>query len=225
MRILAIDTALVNCAVAVWDSDGVGVPPVLFCETIGRGHAERLTGMLGEAMAEASCAFSDLDRIAVTTGPGSFTGMRVGLSVARGFGLVLGKPVVGITTLAAMAKPFLGEVQTHPVFVSMEGKGEEIYCQLFGAEGVPRSPAEVRRLSELSETLPPETRFVGASSRRVVEAVGASTDRILSEAACPDVADVARLGVLADPKQARPVPLYLRPPDAAPQKKGKIARL
>ncbi|MEO9904108.1 MAG: tRNA (adenosine(37)-N6)-threonylcarbamoyltransferase complex dimerization subunit type 1 TsaB, partial [Nisaea sp.] len=104
MRVLAIDTALANCAVAVLDDSDENPCQFQRAEEIGRGHAERLMSMIGEVMAESSTAFTDLDRVIVTTGPGSFTGLRVGLSVAKGFGLVLEKPVVGVTTLAAIAR-------------------------------------------------------------------------------------------------------------------------
>lgn len=225
MRILAIDTALANCAAAVWDSGEGDARASILTEEIGRGHAERLMGMIGEVMAEASCAFTGLDRIAVTTGPGSFTGMRVGLSVARGFGLVLSKPVIGITTLAAIAAPHLKDFPETPLFVALEGKGEEIYCQLFNPGEDKHGDAEVRRLSELKAFLPEQVRFAGSAARAACRAAGYGDDRILSETAYPNVLDVAHLGMTADPKSAHPSPLYLRPPDAAPQTKGKIARL
>jgi tRNA threonylcarbamoyladenosine biosynthesis protein TsaB len=104
MRVLAIDTALANCAAAVLDDGSASACFETCGEEIGRGHAEKLMDMIGTVMAESSTAFSDLDRVAVTVGPGSFTGLRVGLAVARGFGLVLEKPVVGVTTLAAIAR-------------------------------------------------------------------------------------------------------------------------
>lgn len=223
MRILAIDTALANCAVAVLDTEADGAAPVVVSEEIGRGHAERLMDMIAEAMAEASCVFSALDRIAVTTGPGSFTGMRVGLSVARGFGLVLGMPVVGITTLSALAAPHL-EAATTPLYVALEGKGDEVYGQLFGADGIALSAPEVRRMQDLAAFLPADVRLAGTIAPRIAEVTGLGPERVISDAAYPDVRDVAQLGLSANPQTDLPVPLYLRPPDAAPQKQGKIAR-
>ncbi|MFC6654757.1 tRNA (adenosine(37)-N6)-threonylcarbamoyltransferase complex dimerization subunit type 1 TsaB [Roseibium salinum] len=164
MRVLAIDTALANCAAAVLD-DGADTACFVACgEEIGRGHAERLMEMIGEVMAETSTAFSDLDRVAVTVGPGSFTGLRVGLAVARGFGLVLGTPVVGITTLAAIARACAREEDEAPLLVALTGKGEEVYCQEFTSAGVPSGEAAVRTLTELAATLPEGIRLSGSAA-------------------------------------------------------------
>src|SRR5215207_11035135 len=97
--ILALDTSLEDCAVAI----AAGGRVTLVRETIGRGHAERLFGMVEAALAEAGLRLADIDRFAVTVGPGSFTGIRVGVAAARGFALATGKPAVGISTLAAHA--------------------------------------------------------------------------------------------------------------------------
>lgn len=224
MRVLAIDTALANCAAAVCD-DSVENSCVSECsEEIGRGHAERLMEMIGEVMAESSTAFTDLDRIVVTTGPGSFTGLRVGLSVARGFGLVLSKPVVGVTTLAALALSVEGKTGGAPLLVALSGKGEEVYCQEFDAEGTPAGEPAVRTLTQLKEGLPETITLAGSAARMVSEALGLPESHILSEQAYPDIRNVACLGIEADPKEAAPVPLYLRPPEATPPKSGRIER-
>lgn len=224
MRVLAIDTALANCAAAVLD-DGADTPCLAEVSAeIGRGHAERLMDMIGDVMAESSTAFTDLDRVVVTTGPGSFTGMRVGLSVARGFGLVLSKPVVGVTTLAAIARSIPVETGGAPVLVALDGKGDEVYCQDFGPDLEPMSEPCVRTIQELADTLDRSVRLIGSAARRIALAAGRPEDDILSDMAYPQISDVARLGLVTDPKTAAAVPLYLRPPDATPQKKGRIER-
>ncbi len=224
MRVLAIDTALANCAAAVLD-DSAETPCFCACsEEIGRGHAEKLMDMIGEAMAESGTAFTDLDRVVVTTGPGSFTGLRVGLSVARGFGLVLAKPVVGVTTLAAIALAHAGRSEGRPILVALEGKGEEVYCQEFDSSAVPTGHPGVRKIPDLAETVATGTAFAGSAAGAVARAVGGDTSIVLSEDAFPDIRKVAQLGIAADPKVAAPVPLYLRPPDAAPAKSGRIVR-
>ncbi len=103
MIILALDTAGVDCAAAVYDS---GRDTMLgeASDMIGKGHAEHLMGIVDRALNQAGVALSAVDRIAVTIGPGSFTGIRVGVAAARGFALSLGVPAVGITTLAVMAE-------------------------------------------------------------------------------------------------------------------------
>ncbi|WP_346893552.1 tRNA (adenosine(37)-N6)-threonylcarbamoyltransferase complex dimerization subunit type 1 TsaB [uncultured Roseibium sp.] len=225
MRVLAIDTALANCAVAVCDDSAATPCLEVSSEEIGRGHAEKLMDMISEVMAESSTAFTDLDRVVVTTGPGSFTGLRVGLSVARGFGLVLGKPVVGVTTLAALACAAANDPKAgSSILVALTGKGEEVYCQTFNGHGEPAGEPAVRTLTDLRTSLPADVSFAGSAARAVAEAAGYGQERILSECGYPDIRDVARLGISADPKQAAPVPLYLRPPEASPAKSGRIER-
>ncbi|MGV2973954.1 tRNA (adenosine(37)-N6)-threonylcarbamoyltransferase complex dimerization subunit type 1 TsaB [Roseibium alexandrii] len=224
MRVLAIDTALANCAAAVLD-DGTASACFETCgEEIGRGHAEKLMDMIGTVMAESSTAFSDLDRVAVTVGPGSFTGLRVGLAVARGFGLVLEKPVVGVTTLAAIARSCAPGGNGPPILVALTGKGDEVYCQLFSHDGEPLDFAGVHTLSDLAMTLPEDIRFAGSAADRVADAVGAENTCVISRCGYPGIRAVAELGLITDPRGASPSPLYLRPPDATPQTKGRIKR-
>ena len=102
MKILAVDTALAACSAAIFDSGG-GRNLAKKLEPMVTGHAERLAPMVREVMADANEDLASLDRIAATVGPGTFTGLRIGLSFARGLALALGKPVVGISTLKALA--------------------------------------------------------------------------------------------------------------------------
>src|ERR1700721_2501025 len=105
MRVLAIDTALEACSAAVLDTEQGGI---LASESIPmvRGHAEALMPRIARVVSEATLEFLELDRIAVTVGPGSFTGLRVGVAAARGIAVAAGKPAVGLTTLSAIAAPF-----------------------------------------------------------------------------------------------------------------------
>src|SRR5262245_65992584 len=114
MRILAIDTALDACSAAVLDTDRGGI---LASESLPmtRGHAEAVMPLIARVMDGAGIEFRELDRIAVTIGPGSFTGLRVGISAARGIALAAGKPAIGLTTLAAFAAPHIAEDDTLPV--------------------------------------------------------------------------------------------------------------
>src|SRR5260370_4420910 len=119
MLILAIDTALDACAAGVLDTDA-GKLIAQESLPMKRGHAEALMPLIARVMEQSGLPFSALDRIAVTTGPGSFTGLRVGLSAARGIALAAGKPVVGVTTLTAYAAPVVSENSEHPVIAAID---------------------------------------------------------------------------------------------------------
>src|SRR4051812_18694458 len=108
MLVLAIDTAGPDCAVALarFDADRIEIL-ARGAESIGRGHAERLLPIIESVLSQAGCSFHDLDRVAVTVGPGSFTGVRVGIAAARGLALALNIPAVGVGTLDALALPIL----------------------------------------------------------------------------------------------------------------------
>src|SRR5487761_55535 len=105
MRVLAIDTALAACSAAVLDTVLGGVIASESMPMV-RGHAEALLPLIARVMARAELGFFDIDRVTVTTGPGSFTGLRVGISAARGIALAAEKPAVGVTTLLAYAAPY-----------------------------------------------------------------------------------------------------------------------
>src|SRR6185369_1375967 len=100
-----------------------------------RGHAEALMPLIARAMQSAEIAFSALDRIAVTTGPGSFTGLRVGISAARGLALAAGKPAVGLTTLSAYAAPFVAQAAPDPILSAIDARHDQVYFQLVGGDG------------------------------------------------------------------------------------------
>ena len=100
-----------------------------------RGHAEALVPLIAAVMNEAGMAFAELDRIAVTIGPGSFTGLRVGVAAARGMALAAGKPAIGLTTFAALAAPFLEVDESRPLLVVIEARHDRVYMQLFGPGG------------------------------------------------------------------------------------------
>ena len=111
MRVLAIDTALEACSVAVLDTERAELRAHESL-SMQRGHAEALMPMVARVLDRAQLDFSAIDRVAVTTGPGSFTGLRVGIAAARGIALAAGKPAIGLTTLAAFAAPLhVGEWQ------------------------------------------------------------------------------------------------------------------
>lgn len=177
-------------------------------------------GIVDRAMDKAGLALSAVDRIAVTIGPGSFTGIRVGVAAARGFALSLGVPAVGITTLAVMAEAQRQKTPGRPVLTAMDAKRNEIYLQAFNADGEPLDEARAVTVEEAQTVA---AAFDG-------EITGSATP-LLKPDATGDHANhfpislVARLGADADPSAGKPKPLYLRGPDAKPQAGFAIARV
>src|ERR1700751_6254902 len=146
MRVLAIDTALAACAAAVLDTNH----GIVASETLPmvRGHAEALIPLIARVMERSDMTFRNLGRVAVTTGPGSFTGVRVGLAAARGFGVATGVPVVGVSTLSVYAAPYLAGNGKSPVVVAIDARHEHVFLQVFGPGGHTIVSPRLARLSE-----------------------------------------------------------------------------
>jgi tRNA threonylcarbamoyladenosine biosynthesis protein TsaB len=205
MIVLGLDTCLSSCSVAVLDGERVLAAGR---EVMARGHQERLAPMAREVMADAGLAFGRLDRIAVTVGPGSFTGLRVGVAFAKGLALALDKPAVGIGTLEALAAEAEGLV-----FAAIDARRGQLYLQGFEDGRALMAPdaltAEVAaaRVAELSQGRP--FTLVGSGAALLAE-VSPAAKLIPAEGA--DARDVARLALGRAPGPLRP--LYLRAPDA-----------
>jgi tRNA threonylcarbamoyladenosine biosynthesis protein TsaB len=218
MLILALDTALDACAAAVLDTRA-GKLIAVESQSMKRGHAEALMPLIARVMKESGLPFAALDRIAVTTGPGSFTGLRVGLSAARGIGLAAGKPVVGLTTLSAYAAPVVSESGDNPVISAIDARHDQIYFQVVSHDG---STLVRPKVAPIAEAL--EAAQFGAP-HLVGNAAAILADRWPSDSpppfkvealAAPDIIWVAWLGAAVDPATAPPKPFYLRAPDAKP---------
>jgi tRNA threonylcarbamoyladenosine biosynthesis protein TsaB len=218
MLILAIDTALEACAVALLDAEANSFR-ALESQPMARGHAEALMPMIERAMKTADLPFGALDRIAVTVGPGSFTGLRVGISAARGLGLAADKPVVGVTTLSAFAAPFLSEAGG-PIISLIDARHEHVYMQVVGGDGAGLvRPCVVPIADVFAHAQHGAPRLVGNAAALVAARWPAdlAPPASVEQQAAPDIAWIAWLGVAADPSASKPRPLYLRPVDARPQ--------
>jgi tRNA threonylcarbamoyl adenosine modification protein YeaZ len=226
MRVLAIDTALEACSAAVLDT-GAGAVAAHESMPMQRGHAEALMPLIARVMARAGQMFAELDRIAVTTGPGSFTGLRVGIAAARGIALAAGKPAIGITTLAAYAAPFIAADDSLPVVAIIDARHEHVYLQVFGPGG---RTLVTPRILPLREALRVATtgapRIVGTAANVLAAnwPLGGRAPRAVEQRSAPDIDWVARLGALTSDTTAPVKPLYLRAPDAQPQNASQLAR-
>ena len=210
MRLLAIDTALPAVSACLFDST-LG-PMAQERLEMARGHAEALLPLIQRIMAHGG-GFERLDRVAVTVGPGSFTGIRVGLSAARAFGLARKIPVVGVSTLAA---PLILEGGSDTIIAAVDAHHGQVYAQSFSASGAALVGPQVLPVEQMVEVFgrgPFRITGNGAPSMAAVAASRAVRAEVLGETLAPDITYVARLGLLADPAAALPRPLYIKPPD------------
>ncbi|RIK99467.1 MAG: tRNA (adenosine(37)-N6)-threonylcarbamoyltransferase complex dimerization subunit type 1 TsaB [Proteobacteria bacterium] len=219
MLILAIDTALDACSAGVLDTRAARI---IAHESLAmrRGHAEALMPLVSRVMKASGVGFADLARIAVTTGPGSFTGLRVGLSAARGIGLAAQKPVVGLTTLAAYTAPKVAVDGDSPVLAAIDARHGQVYFQFVDGEGAMLVAPRVAPLAEAIAAVPHDVAPCLVGNAAAVLAERWPADRAPPAAVeaepAPDVAWVAWLGAAVRPETAPPKPTYLRTPDAVP---------
>lgn len=220
MRTLAVDTAAHLCAACIYDSarDTVSARAV---EDIGRGHAEHLFAIVETALDEASLTYSDLDRLAVCVGPGSFTGVRIGVSAMRGLSLALSLPVVGVTRLDALAQD---APRGEPLFVVLDARRGGVYAQAFDEEGLAEGEPAVLSVEAACKMVERSGAVLTGSGASLLIAAGAQS-RVVSDASTPDVATIARIASLADVPADKPKPLYLRSADAKPQIGFAVERL
>jgi tRNA threonylcarbamoyladenosine biosynthesis protein TsaB len=216
MLILAIDTALEACSACVLDTRASEVI-ALESEPMKRGHAEALMPLIGRVMDKAGIAFTALDRIAVTNGPGSFTGLRVGLSAARGIALAADRPAVGVTTLSAFAAPIVGLGLGRPVISAIDARHDHVYYQVVAGDGsllIRPNVAPVEEALRAAEFGAPH--LVGNAATILADRwpTDLPPPHEINPQPAPDIGWVAWLGAAVKPETAPARPFYLRAPDA-----------
>lgn len=204
---LAIDTTGAECALAL---EGAGQS---FLETVSlqRGHAEHIMPMLERLFAAAPIAVKEIGRIAVTTGPGAFTGIRVGLSVARGLAAAHSVPVLGVTTLMATALSAKDRLRAgEPVAVVLAGRGGQVFLQLFNAV----------KGRDLPCAAGPAVNVDARVAADQIEALGAyalgTAHEVVAAEHSVDIGLLARKASHWRPVDFPPEPYYSRDADAAP---------
>ena len=218
MLILAIDTALDACSVAVLDTETAELR-AQESQLMRRGHAEALMPMIARVMQSADLAFTSLDRIAVTVGPGSFTGLRVGISAARGLALAAGKPAVGLTTLSAYAAAIVSQNQAEPVISAIDARHDHVYFQIVAGDG---SQLVRPRVASVDEAIAASQfgapHLVGNAAKILAERWPKDSEHPVAVEAqpAPDIVWVAWLGAAANPETNPARPFYLKAPDAKP---------
>jgi tRNA threonylcarbamoyladenosine biosynthesis protein TsaB len=238
MKTLAIDTCFAACSVALgWVDDAGETVLVSRFERMEKGHAERLIPMIGEVMAAAPFELDQIERIAVTQGPGTFTGVRIGIAAARALSLAAGAEVRTMSSLELMARTAKGrrevaDARGQDIAIAIDARRDEIYFQLFDAELISLteplivSPANAARLLKREGTL------VLGSGAELLLAAARDVGREPA-IGLPDLQPDARYlleGAVADIRESAvervpPRPLYLRPPDAKPQDGKQLARV
>jgi tRNA threonylcarbamoyladenosine biosynthesis protein TsaB len=213
MKILAVDTALGACSAAILDNDKVLAHRFVAME---RGHAEALAPMVADVVRESGLAFSVLERLAVTTGPGTFTGQRVGLAFMRGLRVALKRPLIGITTLDAMCAAALAETQTQYAAAIHDARRGEAYLSVVSTTQTVLPPSLVvldQAAAKISASIPSGASVALAGMAAEVVAAKMSAG-YLTSVRQPDARWVARLARHAPETNDPPHPLYLRAPDA-----------
>jgi tRNA threonylcarbamoyladenosine biosynthesis protein TsaB len=195
---LAIDTAAPRLQLALLLSDG---RCDVLVEDIAKGHAEILFDRIETLLHRNGLGYDALDRVATTTGPGSFTGLRIGLSAARGLGLARNIPVIGVPSLLGIS---LG-VDHGPVTVLLDARRDEAYFEFFPDPGMRAEGPRLVPLATARDLVPPGSTVVGTPFVPI--------DRL------------ARFAALADPALFPPHAAYVRDADAKPQQNARIARL
>jgi tRNA threonylcarbamoyl adenosine modification protein YeaZ len=209
MLLLAIDTCLASCSVAVFDA---AENRVLAARRVlmERGHAEAAAPMLAEVLAEAHTKIADLARIAVTVGPGSFTGVRIAVSLARGLALGHEAAVIGLDTMQATAAALLGGGK--PICVCHRaGTSDLAYMQEFAGNGSASGEITLRPIADMK--LPADTLVIGTAA----PLIRPDRSQLEQRHDLPDAAVFAQFAATLPIPRLPPEPLYLRAADAKPQ--------
>lgn len=209
MMILAFDTALGACSVGLWTQDRIIAHESV---VMVQGHAEALMPMIERVMALGHKTYADLDRIAVTVGPGSFTGLRVGIATARGLAMAAQKPAIGVTTTSALASA-LSNPEKQTIIAAIDSKRGDVFAQAFHAHGHALGGIVNIGYDRLQDWCPdgPLT-ITGDAAARACEHLGPRAKAAATSSIC-DIAVVARLAAAQEIDPHGPIPVYARPPD------------
>lgn len=223
MKILAVDASLSAVSACVFDS-GHQTVVAEATEPMQRGHSEAMMPLL-ESVLSAGPGKDSIERIAVSVGPGSFTGIRIGVATARALGLAWGVPVVGVSTLSAFAAPWIDPAADGLVACAIDARHGQVYFQLIARSGRTIIEPRVEKLRDAVRLLGTgRVQLVGDAAPLLAAEAWSQGQKINAEESTPfpDIAWVARLGVAADPSVARPVPAYIKPPDVSPKARTSV---
>jgi tRNA threonylcarbamoyl adenosine modification protein YeaZ len=215
MIVLAIDCAASLCAACVYDAVAQKELGRNVLD-LGKGHAEHLMAVIADALNASGVGYVDLDAIAVSTGPGSFTGVRVGVSTARGLALALKIPAIGVTTLEALAAQAREKFPGRAVLVALDGGREEIHAALYDEAAILRYGPAVSTLAEMVEMASTNMPVLAGTVGGKIAAAATGVFDFGPQNATADISVYARLAATKGADE-KPHPLYLRAADAKPQ--------
>jgi tRNA threonylcarbamoyl adenosine modification protein YeaZ len=215
MIVLAIDCAASLCAACVYDA-GAQRELGRSALDLGKGHAEHLMAVIADALKQGGVGYPDLGAIAVSTGPGSFTGVRVGVSTARGLALALKIPAIGVTTLEALAQETRKQFPGRTVLAALDAGREEFHAAFYDEAAVLRYGPTIATLAEMTEMANASAPVLaGTAAQKIATAAHGAFD-LGPTAATADIEVYARLAI-AKGAGEKPHPVYLREADAKPQ--------
>ena len=236
MNLLGFDSACAACSAAVLRDDRIAAHSF---RAMGRGHVEALVPMAAAVMADAGLEFSDLDFLAVTVGPGSFTGLRAGLAAAQGISRALGIPLLGVTTLQAVAFAAVRDTKDVPagarLAVALETRRADLYLQSFDFDLSPLADASSVLPQDGAAMLPDcPVVLAGDGAARLNEALAkpGPVVKIAPGPGLPDARDVACIAARRvatgeidrdDGNASHLRPVYLHPPHVTmPKAQGRL---
>jgi tRNA threonylcarbamoyladenosine biosynthesis protein TsaB len=224
-RLLAFDAAGAACSAAVWAEGGLAARR--FVE-MRRGQSEHLMPMIEAVMAEGGLAYGELDLIAVTRGPGGFTGVRIGLATARALALAARRPLLGIDNFTVVAAGLTAEQRRgRTLAVLLDAKRSDLYAAVYDADGRLRQPPTALAPAALAAQLPDGPLLLAGDAVDQIRPLLAARQgeiEVAREARLADaavLADLAAATPLSEVPEAAPEPLYLRPPDVTPPRQGR----
>ena len=223
MIVLAFDTSLTSCTVGVWQD---GVLKAGESAVLPQGHAEALMPMIARVMAAAAIDYDALDRIAVTVGPGSFTGLRVGIATARGLAMAAKKPAIGVTTTEALAAAVLANERhdsSQKILSVIDSKRDDVFAQVFAIDGTPITDILNVGYADLATTFPGRMIVTGDATAKALLHLGADALSSLASPVCT-AEHIAAIAAKRDIDPRGPMPAYVRAPDVTLRPDGGALR-
>ncbi len=230
MNILAFDCCYDSCSAAAGRGLRSLTPSIAFLsEPMASGQAERLTPMIETVMAEAGLAFAALDRIAVSIGPGTFTGARISVAAARALSFATGAALVAYSSLNLMAmSPLIPAARDRRLAVATDARRGEVYLQIFDRHSLlPAGPPAVIAVDEAADVLSGRPLTIAGSGAAALAEAGAAAGldvEAILPGLLPDALDMLFVASEA-PTSTHVTPIYLRPPDAKPSAARPLAKV